>query len=241
MYVLHMPREIQAGERQGKVEVAQMAQMAENTGTAAQNSGIGRLVLASLAGAAVGFAAGAIFGGGRLVRIFDWTTEWNVDAPRSEVYRILTTPEEQYQWWPSTVVERVEPHTNEVLGRTITYRVLQAPSVRRIAPPFMLTARTSDVEREHRIRAVVTGDLAGVLETLLYDRPDGATRIIYHWYTRVTNPLMNALGFVLTPVFRASHDHVMREGEAGLQAYCAAQLNGNRTAPVSMEAQIPES
>jgi hypothetical protein len=71
---------------------------------------------------------------------------------------------------------------------------------------------------------VVTGDLAGILETLLYDRPDGGTRIVYHWYTRVTNPVMNALGFIIEPVFRASHDHVMREGEAGLQVYCAAQL-----------------
>lgn len=237
---MHVARRSE-GKATGKVEVAQMAQMTQNGETAEQNSRIGGLVIASLAGAALGFAAGAIFGGGRLVRIFDWTTEWNVDAPRPEVYRVLTTPEEQYQWWPSMVVERVEPHTDEMLGRTITYRVLQAPSVRRIAPPFMLTARTSDVEREHRIRAVVSGDLAGVLETLLFDRPGGGTRIVYHWYTRVTNPLMNALGFVLTPVFRASHDHVMHEGEAGLQAYCAAHLNGRRTAQVSMEAQIPES
>ena len=122
------------------------------------------------------------------------------------------------------IVERVEPIPDNPDGRIITYRVLQAPSVRRVAPPFILVSTIGDVDRDRRTRAVVTGDLAGVLETLLYDRPDGGTRIVYHWYTRVTNPLLNALGFVMAPVFRASHDHVMREGEAGLQAYCATRL-----------------
>ena len=183
-----------------------------------------KVVAAPLAGAALGFAVGAIIGGGRLVRIYDWTTEWNIDAPRAEVFRILSAPEEQRHWWPSMIVEHVEPLPDYPDGRIITYRVLQAPSVRRVAPPFILVSTIGDVDRDRRTRAVVTGDLAGVLETLLYDRPDGGTRIVYHWYTRVTNPLLNALGFVMAPVFRASHDHVMREGEAGLQAYCATRL-----------------
>ncbi len=76
---------------------------------AEQNSERWKRVLAPLAGVAVGFAAGAVFGGGRLVRIYDWSTEWNIDAPRSEVFRVLSTPEEQRHWWPSMVVERVEP------------------------------------------------------------------------------------------------------------------------------------
>ena len=199
-----------------------------------QQSGRWKSVAAPLVGAAVGFAVGAIIGGGRLVRIYDWTTEWNIDAPRAEVFRILSAPEEQRHWWPSMIVERVEPLPDYPDGRIISYRVLQAPSVRRIAPPFILVTTISDVERDRRTRAVVTGDLAGVLDTLLYDRPEGGTRILYHWYTRVTNPLMNALGFVMTPVFRASHDHVMREGEAGLQAYCAARLGRSQTAQRAM-------
>jgi hypothetical protein len=31
--------------------------------------------------------------------------------------------------------------------------------------------------------------------------------------------VLNVLGFVFEPTFRASHDHVMKEGEAGLQRY----------------------
>lgn len=173
---------------------------------------------------AAGFVGGAIIGGGLLPRIYDWTTEWTVDAPRAEVFRILNTPDLQQRWWPSMVVERAEQLPGGSDRWAITYRVVQAPSVRRVAPPFIIRSLTSDVERDVRTRAVVTGDLAGVLETLYYDRPDGGTRIVFHWYTRVTNPLLNALGYLMRPVYRASHDHVMREGEAGLRALLAGRV-----------------
>jgi uncharacterized protein YndB with AHSA1/START domain len=188
-----------------------------------------------LAGAAAGLAVGAIIGGGKLVRIYDWTTEWNIDAPRAEVFRILNSPDDQANWWPSMVVESAEPMPEMPEGQIVTIRVLQAPSVRRLAPPFILVTKTSAIEQDRRTRVVVTGDLAGVLDTLLYDRPDGGTRVVYHWYTRVTNPLMNFMGFFLAPMFRASHDHVMREGEEGLRAYCAA-LASQREAARSISA-----
>jgi uncharacterized protein YndB with AHSA1/START domain len=190
---------------------------AKNTARTVRTSWIRPLALA-----AVGFGIGAVFGGGRLVRVYDWETEWNIDAPLSDVYRVMTTPEEQHKWWPSMQVAHVEPVAGYPDGRIIEYHVKQAASVARLAPPFKIIADTRDVEKERRLRSVVTGDLVGVLETLLYSRPDGGTRIVYHWYVRVHNPVLNLLGFLYEPVFRASHDHVMQEGEAGLQRYCAA-------------------
>lgn len=178
----------------------------------------------SLATAIIGFGAGAVFGGGKLVRDYDWQTEWMIDAPLSFVYKALTTPEEQGKWWPSMKVAHVAPLPDSSDGRIIEYRVQQAQSVARLVPPFKITGVTADIERERRLRTVVTGDLVGVLETLLYSRADGGTRIIYDWYVRVHNPVLNVLGFVFTPMFRASHDHVMKQGEAGLQRYCAANL-----------------
>ena len=174
-----------------------------------------------LVSAVLGFCVGAIFGGGRLVRIYDWETEWMIDAPLPLVYKVLTTPEEQGKWWPSMQVAHVAPLADNPDGRIIEYRVQQAQSVARLVPPFKITGVIADVEKEHRLRTVVTGDLMGVLETLLYSRPDGGTKIVYHWYVRVRQPMLNALGFVFTPTFRASHDHVMKEGEAGLRHYCS--------------------
>ena len=179
----------------------------------------------SLALAALGFGAGAIFGGGKLVRAYDWQTEWNIDAPLSTVYKALTTPEEQDKWWPSMRVHRVTPLANIPNGRTIEYRVQQAQSVARLVPPFKITGVTADIEKERRLRTQVTGDLVGILETLLFSRPDGGTRIVYHWYVRVHNPVLNALGFLFEPMFGASHDHVMEEGEAGLQRYLTKNIS----------------
>src|SRR5215472_5360783 len=173
----------------------------------------------ALASAIIGFSAGAVFGGGKLVCAYDWQTEWMIDAPLSFVYKVLTTPEEQGKWWPSMQVAYVASLPDNSDGRIIKYRVKQAQSVARLVPPFKITGITADIEREHRLRTVVTGDLVGVLETLLYDRPDGGTRIVYHWYVRVYNPVLNAVGFFSAPMFRASHDHVMKEGEAGLRRY----------------------
>ena len=76
--------------------------------------------------AALGFGVGAIVGGGKLVRVYDWETEWNFDAPLSTVYKVLTMPEEQDKWWPSMQVYRVTPLEGIPDGRTIEYRVQQA-------------------------------------------------------------------------------------------------------------------
>lgn len=172
------------------------------------------------AAAAAGMVVGAVIGGGRLVRVYDWTTEWAVDASPAEVFALFNRPEEQDRWWPSMAVERtsVGPHGTP---RSVTYRVIQAPSVRRFAPPFVLHSTQTDVEQDHRIRAVVTGDLSGVLETLLFATPAGGTRIVFHWYVRIRNPVLNLAGYFATRLFRASHDHVMQEGETGLRAYFA--------------------
>ncbi|HEX8730524.1 MAG TPA: hypothetical protein VF725_00580, partial [Ktedonobacterales bacterium] len=103
-------------------------------------------------------------------------------------------------------------------GRAVHYRVRQAPSVARFAPPFRITSRMTVIEPQRHWRQVVSGDLAGVLETRFFARPDGGSLVIFNWYVRVTNPLFNLAGYFVEPVFRASHDHVMREGEAGLRA-----------------------
>jgi hypothetical protein len=184
--------------------------------------------------AAGGLAAGMVAGGGRLVRIFDWTTEWTVDAPRAEVFALFQHPEEQVRWWPSMIVEHASPAG--VSPRTVIYRVVQAPSVRRFAPPFRIIAVQSDADEPGRIRAVVSGDLAGVLDTLLYDTPGAGTRVVFHWYVRVCNPLLNLAGYFAAPVFRASHDHVMREGEAGLRAYFALPAGERNHADATADA-----
>jgi len=46
-----------------------------------------------------------------------------------------------------------------------------------------------------------------VLETLFQEDPDeGGTRVIFNWFVQVTNPVLNALGYLAERVYRHSHD-----------------------------------
>jgi uncharacterized protein YndB with AHSA1/START domain len=214
-----------ADERAGSIVLA-------HTDIGGDRVAMDEMVTAGLALA--GLAIGLLIGGSRPVRVYDWETEWNIDAPLADVYRVMTTPQEQYHWWPSMQVHRVISRPDNQPGGTIIYHVKQAQSVARLVPPFKITSVTDDVEPERRTRTVVSGDLIGVLETLFSARPDGGTHIRYHWYVRVRNPLLNLAGFFLGGMFRASHDHVMQEGEAGLQQYMHALV----TAVPGVDAQV---
>lgn len=174
---------------------------------------------ALLGAATAGVGVGVVIGGGLAPRIYDWTTEWNVDAPLADVYTVMSRSENSF--WPSMQVARIVPDARAADGRVIHYRVRQAASVARFAPPFRIVSRMTELDPLVRWRQIVTGDLVGALETHFHSRPDGGARIVFNWYVRVSNPLFNLAGYFAEPVFRASHDHVMREGEAGLRRHFA--------------------
>lgn len=185
-----------------------------------KNAGIARLCV----GGAIGAAAGLLMGG-RMVKTYDWRTEWFVPAPLPVVYEAMTSREALRRWWPA--MELVDEGGKDELevGSSVSFQVHQAPEIARLAPPFRIRCVYTDVEPERRLREVVTGDLSGVLETLFREDPDGSgTRVTFNWYVRVTNPVLNALGYLIERVYRHSHDTVMRAGESGLSDYCAARI-----------------
>jgi uncharacterized protein YndB with AHSA1/START domain len=162
--------------------------------------------------------------GARLVKTYDWHTEWFIPAPLPVVYEAMTSRSAVRQWWSS--MELVDDSGEDELraGSTVSFQVHQAPEVARLAPPFRIHCVYTDVEPERRLREVVTGDLSGVLETHFGEEPNGAgTRVAFNWYVRVTNPALNLLGYAAERVYRHSHDSVMEEGESGLRDYCRRQ------------------
>ena len=172
-------------------------------------------------------AGAGLLAGNRLVKTYDWRTEWFVPAPLPTVYEALTSRSALRQWWPSMQVVGESGGDELRAGTRVDFSVQQAPEVARLAPPFVIHCVYTDVEPERRLREVVTGDLTGVLETLLDEVPDG-TRVTFNWYVRVTNPVLNLLGYVAERVYRHSHDTVMSEGEEGLRRYCAKRV-GSQT------------
>jgi uncharacterized protein YndB with AHSA1/START domain len=183
----------------------------------AKNSSVALLITTGLIGAGAGLLAGS-----RAVKTYDWRTEWFIPAPLPTVYEALTSRSAVRQWWPS--MQLVDDSGDDGLraGSRVDFSVQQAPEVARLAPPFVIHCVYTDVEPGLRLREVVTGDLTGVLETLFVEVPDG-TRVTFNWYVRVTNPVLNLLGYVAERVYRHSHDTVMSKGEEGLRRYCATR------------------
>ena len=169
----------------------------------------------------VGATAGMLLGA-RMVKTYDWRTEWSIPAPLPLVYEAMTSRSAVRQWWPPMALVDDDGGDQLRVGSTVSFRVHQAPEVARLAPPFRIHCLYTDVEPERRLREVVNGDLTGVLETLFREDPDEeGTRVTFNWYVRVTNPALNLLGYAAERVYRHSHDSVMSEGEGGLRDYCA--------------------
>lgn len=176
-----------------------------------------------LAGLGTSGLAG-LLAGGRLVKSYDWRTEWVVAAPLPVVYEAMTSRSAVRQWWPSMELADDSADDELVEGSSVSFRVHQAPEVARFAPPFRIHCVYTDVEPARRLREVVTGDLCGVLETLFRETPGGSgTRVTFNWYVRAANPALNLLGYVAESMYRRSHDGVMAEGEEGLRRYCGAR------------------
>ena len=68
-----------------------------------------------LGGAVAGAGLGIVIGGGLAPRIYDWTTEWNVDAPLADVYAIMSRSDSDF--WPSMEVARVLPDARAADGK----------------------------------------------------------------------------------------------------------------------------
>jgi hypothetical protein len=85
----------------------------------------------------IGVGAGLLMGG-RMVKTYDWRTEWFVPAPLPVVYEAMTSREALRRWWP--VMELIEEGGRDELGvgSSVTFRVHQAPEIARIAPPFRI-------------------------------------------------------------------------------------------------------
>ena len=177
---------------------------------------ITRLVTAGLIGAGAGW-----FAGNRMVKTYDWRAAWSIPAPLPTVYEAMTSRRAVGEWWPD--MELVEEGREDDLrvGSRVSFRMHQAPEVARLAPPFHIHCLYTNVEPERRLREVVTGDLSGVLETLFREDSDEiSTRITFNWYVRVTNPVLNALGYAAERVYRHSHDSVLTAGASRLKDYC---------------------
>ena len=151
---------------------------------------------------------------------YSFLTTWGVAAPREEVWEVIHATERWPEWWRGVrvaeLVERGEP-----IGVGSTHRYVW----RSLLPyDIEFTMRTQRVEPPRLLEGAADGDLRGTGRWRLWDDGAGATAVTYEWDVETTVAWMNAVAPFARPIFRFSHDHVMRSGGHGLARLLGARL-----------------
>jgi uncharacterized protein YndB with AHSA1/START domain len=151
-------------------------------------------------------------------------TEWVVTAPIEKVFEVLEHPEEFSSWWPAVKESR--------LVRAADASGVGAKSAYTIKSPLFYSMNfeltSVELERPHRIRSIVRGDLIGT-GTYSLHRDGNKTHVRFNWYVSTTKPWMNALAGVTKPALVWAHHSVMREGCAAMATFLGSRLVSTST------------
>jgi uncharacterized protein YndB with AHSA1/START domain len=150
---------------------------------------------------------------------YSFLTTWAFAAPVDDVWAALSDATAWPSWWRGVLVaEQLAPGDAEKVGSVHRY-------VWRSLLPYSIgfTIETTRVERPYLLEGSADGDLRGTGCWRLWESPAG-TAVTYEWDVETTIAWMNAVAPLGRPVFRWSHDHVMRNGGVGLARRLGVQL-----------------
>lgn len=146
---------------------------------------------------------------------YHFITNWEVQAPREEVYRTLEEVEGLPIWWPSVyldliVLEKGQPGGVGKLVELYTKGWL----------PYTLRwkFRVTKSEFPTGFALEAFGDLKGRgIWTFAQQENAPICRITYDWLVEAEKPLLRHFSFIFKPIFAANHHWAMRRGETSLK------------------------
>ncbi|KQZ84333.1 hypothetical protein ASD56_10150 [Microbacterium sp. Root166] len=141
-----------------------------------------------------------------------WEVPVGADRAWDELTRMLTAPETDANtsWWPA--VTRTRPARRLVAGEELGLLV-RSPLGYRLRVRLVL----GEVDPPRRLTVRSDGDLTGRGTLRIEPRGDAASTIVIGWHVVTRRAWMNRTAWLLRPVFRRAHAHVMRAGERGLR------------------------
>ena len=145
---------------------------------------------------------------------YRFVTRWQVEAPREEVFAVLTDSEGLTRWWPS-VYRKVQPIAPPTGPGGVGKRVLLDTQG---WLPYRLRWELLIVEHRppSRLALEASGDFVGSGVWTLQQDGD-ATEVKYEWAIRAHKPLLRHLSFLLRPVFALNHRWAMARGLESLE------------------------
>lgn len=170
-----------------------------------------------LLGGIFGFLAGIAVGAAKAVKELEFSSEWYIDAPVSQVYQALREIDSYHYWWPALATRTnsvVAPINHNLMVRC---SMTQPVSFLQGLPPLRFTIRFPNVEKDLRIRARFTGDIAGIAEWVVISQAKG-TLVKSNSRLRVTNPLTAlALLFLPEAIWRSRLEATLAQARDGLR------------------------
>ena len=144
---------------------------------------------------------------------YHFVTRWQVEGTPEEVSQILEDAADLVRWWPSVYleVEVLEPGDERNIGKLV--RLLTKGWL-----PYTLRWQFRIVESRSPFGFTLQalGDFEG--RGVWTFEPDGTrVNITYDWKIGTRKPLLNALSFLLKPVFAANHRWAMARGLESLK------------------------
>ncbi len=169
-----------------------------------------------LALGAAGLAAGVVIGGAWAVKELEISTEWEIDAPPDKVFAALLETDNYADWWPQITAHSTTAGPR-LSAATVVQAALRLPlGLLPLSPTLRVTVRFPQIERNLRIRARLTGDVAGIAEWVLVPQGKG-TLLKSNTRLRLAHPLMNLAALALPEsTWRSTLEGLLIEVRGGL-------------------------
>ena len=150
---------------------------------------------------------------------YRFTTTWKIQAPLRQVWDAIYFSEDWPGWWKDfTSVTEIEKGDENSIGSIRVYK-LKSPVFYTLSFNLSLTKR---VDLQY-LEGKATGELEGTGAWQFSER-NGITEVTCIWNVATNIKWMNALAFLLKPLFRYNHQLVMRNGAHALAARLNAPL-----------------
>ncbi len=148
-----------------------------------------------------------------------FVTRWQFATTADKIWPVIMDVEGWPSWWRGVDVQLLDRGDPDGKGAVaaFTWRGFAGYKLR-------CTMTTLNVVHLRSIEAQASGDLEGYGEWTFGQVGDDSVWIEYHWQVRTTKKWMNDWAFLLQPIFRASHNQVMRKGYKGLQKYLSVEV-----------------
>jgi uncharacterized protein YndB with AHSA1/START domain len=150
---------------------------------------------------------------------FEFSSGWQLRAPRTEVWEALLDYEIWPSWWPGLEeLNLIRDGDERGIGRVAESR-WRGP----IGYQFRFSMEAVEIRPHELLRGLATGDLSGQGSFHLSGHTDW-TEVRLDWAVNAQKRWMEFLAPVARPVFVYGHDYVMERGAEGLAEYLGVEM-----------------